>query len=285
MMLRYTSLIMVVGLIGLLLPSCEKTAENETEGKGKNFVRIKTTGEITPVLFTADPVLQTGEVAEVWRDVVSSSQLNQATTVKLVADNALISAYNTAKAENFEPLPLGSYTIEPLDLGFEPGQYLKAVKIKLNPSSIDLTKKYALAYKISAAGTGYDISSGRGSGIYRILITNKFHGNYRSTGKFDHPTAPRAIEKDKFLTTTGPSTVETEFGDLGSSGWKMKLTVNPDNTITMAPSGSSNTTAELMYDDPTYNNKYNPTTKTYWIKYGYPIPGPTRIITEKITLK
>ena len=285
MLLKYARLVMFTGLMGLILVSCEKAAKNEIEGKGNNLVRMKTTGDITPVLFTADAVLQTGEVAEVWRDVVSQSDLNEATSVKLAADNALISAYNTAHAETFEPLPISSYTIDPLDLNFEPGQYLKSLKIKLNPSTLDLSKKYALAFKIASTGTGYGISNGRSAGIYRILITNKYHGGYRSTGNFDHPTAPRTIDKDKFLTTTGPSTVETEFGDLGSSGWKMKLTVNADNTITMVPSGAANSTTALMYDDPIYNNKYNPATKTYWVKYGYPMPGPTRIITEKITMK
>lgn len=285
MLLRNIRLILLAGFAGLTLFSCEKAAKNEIDGEGNNLVRIRTTGDVTPVLFTADAVVQTGEVAEVWRDVVSQSFLNQATSVKLAADNSLINAYNTAHAENFEPLPSASYTIDPLDVDFEPGQFLRSLKIRLNPSTLDLTKKYALAFKIANAGAGYGISNGRGSGIYRILITNKYHGSYRSTGNFEHPTAPRTIDKDKFLTTTGPSTVETEFGDLGSSGWKMKLTVNSDNTISMVPSGASNTTAALMFDDPNYNNKYNPATRTYWIKYGYPMPGPTRIITEKITLK
>jgi hypothetical protein len=267
------------------LYACDKGAENEVEGQGDNIFRLKTTEEIMPVLFTADPVLQTGEVAEVRRDANSSDELTKTASLKLVADNSLIADYNTAHGETLELLPNGSYTIDPLDMNFGSGEFVKSLQIKLNPSTIDLSKKYALAFRIGEASNGYMISEENRKGLYRILITNKYHGSYKSTGYFEHPTAPRAIDKDKVLSTTGPATVETEFGDLGTSGWKMRLTVNPDNTISMTPTGASNTTAQLMYDNPTYNNKYDPATQTYWVKYGYPFPGPTRIITEKITMK
>lgn len=265
--------------------ACDKGAKNEVEGKGSNIFRLKTADEIVPVLFTADPVLQTAEVAEIRRDANSSGELNKTATLKLIKDNSIITAYNTAHAETLEELPASAYTIDPLDLNFSSGEFVKTLKLKLNPSTIDLTKKYALAFRIAEVSQGYVISEENRKGLYRITITNQYHGNYKVTGYFEHPTAPRAIDKDKFLTTTGPTTVETEFGDLGSSGWKMKLTVNPDNSITLVPTGAANTTTQLMYDNPDYPNKYDPATQTYSIKYGYPFPGPTRIITEKFKRK
>lgn len=265
--------------------SCDKAAENEVEGKGSNIFRLKTSEELVPVLFTADPVVQTAEVAEVRRDANSAGELNKTATLKLIKDNAIIADYNTAHGETLEELPAGTYTIDPFDMSFASGEFVKSLKIKLNPASIDLTKKYALGFRIGEVSNGYVISEDSRKGLYRITITNKYHGNYKVVGYFEHPSLPRAIDKDKFLSTTGPATVETEFGDLGTSGWKMKLTVNPDNSITLTPTGASNTTAQLMFDNPSYPNKYDPATQTYSIKYGYPFPGPTRIITEKITRK
>lgn len=269
----------------LALGACEKGAKNEIEGKGKNFVRINTADEVTPVLFTADAVVQTGYVAEVRRDANSASELQTAVNVRLAMDNTLLTDYNTASGEHFEALDPASYTIDPLDLNFAAGDFVKKLKLQLDPSSLDLSKQYALAFRIAEAGSGYNIREGQGTAIYRILITNQYHGSYHSNGFFSHPSSPRDIDKDKFLTTSGASSVETEFGDLGSSGWLMRLTVGSDNKVTLTPRGATNGTAQLMYDDPMYPNVYDPATKTFWIKYGYPFPDPTRIITEKITLK
>jgi hypothetical protein len=79
--------------------------------------------------------------------------------------------------------------------------------------------------------------------------------------------------------------VEMELGDLGIF---VKVTINADNTLTVGPgSGTSGTTAlvAIIPGDATYNNTYDPATKTFKLKYGYPMPSPTRIITEIVTRK
>jgi hypothetical protein len=48
--------------------------------------------------------------------------------------------------------------------------------------------------------------------------------------------------------------------------------------------GTSGTTASVqpVPGDPIYNNTYDSTARTFSMKYAYPNPGPTRIITEKV---
>jgi len=65
------------------------------------------------------------------------------------------------------------------------------------------------------------------------------------------------------------------------------MTVNSDNTVTISagPGASGSTALVGNFIDatrPAYNNTYNPATKTFMLSYGYPMPTPTRTITEKL---
>jgi hypothetical protein len=128
---------------------------------------------------------------------------------------------------------------------------------------------------------GYTISANTSTAIAAFGIKNIYEGTYRSVGYFQHPTAPRPINKTKYLFTVNANTVETELGDLGS-GTTIIITVNPDNTVSIEPGAAANPATHMITGDPVYNNTYDPVNRVFKLKYGYP-SDPTRIITETLT--
>lgn len=215
--------------------------------------------------------------------------------VVLVLNSALIGNYNADPSHNasHEEAPASAYTItNPVAPGggyivtIPKGSYTGFLEVVVNPQDY-LGNDYALGFQISRILTpGYLISTNIGTGIVAIGIKNDYEGEYTAVGYFQHPTVPRDIDWDIYLSTAGATSVYKTLGDL--TGTNIIVTINPGNTVTVSPGpGTSGTTASVdeMGGDQVYNNTYDPATKTYWLKYGYPQPGPTRIITEKVTMK
>jgi hypothetical protein len=126
---------------------------------------------------------------------------------------------------------------------------------------------------VSIMEDGRELINNNGVTVY---VANAYSGEYFSEGYFSHPSSPRAINRAKTLVPINLNTVETEYGDLGSSGWKMWLQVNEDNSVTVIPKGSANTGTV-----PSGPNSYDPTTKTFTLNYQY--SGGTRVITEVLS--
>jgi hypothetical protein len=166
------------------------------------------------------------------------------------------------------------------------GTHTGYLRIKLTPTKF-LGGSWALGYQISSIDKpDYTISGNLNTGIVSIGVKNAYEGDYHATGFFQHPTVPRDIDMDEYVSTIGLNSVSKVLGDL--TGTNINITINANNTVSIAPgSGTSGTTASVaaMSGDGVYNNTYDPATHTFWLKYGYPMPGPTRIITEKVTLQ
>ena len=217
---------------------------------------------------------------------LSNGPATEDVQVTLVQKNSLVTDYNTANDTEYK-IPTGSmFTL--VNAGgvvtIPRGSQTAYLQVRLKPSAF-LGDSWALGYEISAVDKpGYTISGNLKSGIVAIGVKNDYEGDYLTTGFFEHPTAPRDIDQEEYLSTVGPRSVSKTLGDL--TGTNIVITINADNSVTIGPgSGTSGTTASVaaMSGDATYNNRYDPATQTFWLKYGYPQPGPTRIITEKVT--
>ncbi len=148
----------------------------------------------------------------------------------------------------------------------------------MNPSQFDLSKSYAMPFVISEVSNGV-ASKGPHAALVNVLVKNQWDGLYAAKGTFIHPVnGPRDIDEDKELVTAGPNSVICNLGDLGASNYKMLLTVNPDNTVTIAPGATPNVDMSFGV------NKYDPATKTFTLNYAYNTAAP-RIIRETITRK
>lgn len=201
-------------------------------------------------------------------------------------DQAALTAYDTAA--HYQLLPASLYSVESLTTTVKAGTRLAPIVVRLNTGS-DLVPdpsvyndaQYVLPFVIKSASNNVAVSSNYGSKILILKIKNNYDGTYHSTGTFTHPVnGPRAINRDKTLSTIDLNTVETEFADLGGSGWLMWLRVNPDNSVTLIPKGSTNT--GVIQEGV---NTYDPATQTYTLNYKYAGSGGYRVVTESIKRK
>lgn len=270
---------LVLGLV-VLATACVPEGKDLIDGVGSNFVRLPAANEELSLL-GVDLVAgdKTTEFLEIIRDVNSSSELNNAVSVSLKVDDALITAYNKAHGTTFEPLPTSLYKLSEVDVKMAAGDFSKNVAITFDPTKLDAKKSYALGISVASAGN-YKIRNGLGSALFQIIAKNKWHGKYKALGVFTHPTAgPRDIDRLKDVVTLTPNSVSTELGDLGGSGYTMTLTINADNSVTVTPTGVT-PNINQSYS----KNYYDPATKSFYLHYSYNVAAP-RIVQEVLTLK
>ncbi|MEA5138327.1 BT_3044 domain-containing protein [Arcicella rigui] len=212
-----------------------------------------------------------GSVNTLDKDLALTMGVTTAATDFLKATNATRAA---AGDDPYVALPTSAYTfVNPvIKAGTRDADF--TVKVKL-PKTLDLSKEYVIPVGITDA-SGVKISSNLGfMNIFVGGTPNQYDGTYQSTGYFSHPSAPRAINREKHLATIDKNTSETEFADLGYIMW---LKVNKDNTVTIIPKGAAADLAGPF--EQTGVNKYDPATKTFTLNYQYNVG--TRVITETI---
>ena len=218
------------------------------------------------VTYTTTPV----DVALVRVNIASKNTLSSPTKITLAIDDALVTAYNTAKgltdpATMFYPVPAAAMTIASNDVTIPAGEREADWNIKINPSLIpDLfSKKYLIGVKISAADNGLVISGNYGTKLVRVMAKNKYHGTYKVTVYFVHPSSPRALNLTKDFLSVGPNTISGGYADLGGSGYKYNpITVDESGTIAI-PGVSKPCYRVILTEDPP---SFLPTT-TNWFVY------------------
>ncbi len=216
---------------------------------------------------------------------LASGPAAQDINVTVTQNNALVDQYNAANGTAFKVPPANLFTIANAGgkVTIPRGSDIGYLQLKFVPLSFQ-GEDWALGFEITAVDNpGILISGNLKGGVAGLLVTNAYEGDYHTTGYFQHPTAPRDIDQEDFLSTISARGVTKTLGDL--TGTNINIRINADNTVTITPgSGTSGTTASVanIAGDPVYNNRYDPATKTFWLKYGYPIPGPSRIVTEKL---
>ncbi|AXY73533.1 DUF1735 domain-containing protein [Paraflavitalea soli] len=209
--------------------------------------------------------------------------------VTLAATPSIVTAYNAENQTTYEVLPTAAYDLN-TTVTIPAGQSYIEVSLRLKKAAMDPTKTYALGLQIaSVSDPNIKIPATSKQALLGILLRNIYDGDYLATGHFEHPTSPRDyVDLEVNLPTIGATSVSKDLGDLGP-GTKINITVNPDNTVTIAPgagttsTGSNTAAVAAIAGDPVYNNRYDPATHTFWLKYGYPNPA-TRIVTEKVVM-
>ena len=238
----------------------------------RNFLTISLPGSNADTSFALIPV-----------NLSSNEPAQEDINIMLVKNDAAIAAYNAANGTAFTIPAATMYTIENPGnvVTIAKGSYTGYLRIRLKPSDF-LGGDWALGYSLSSADKqGYVLSSNLNTGIVRIAVQNQYEASYRAVGFFQHPTLPRNYDRIKYLATIDANTVEMELGDLGAAT-TIFVTVNPNNTVTIAPGPGATPNTAAVSGDATYNNTYDPTTQTFRLKYSYTTSAP-RTITEIVT--
>ena len=118
-----------------------------------------------------------------------------------------------------------------------------------------------------------------------------------SMGYLYQPAGSKALGSAKSWIPVGENGIIINFADLGSTGYKALITINPDNTLTIAAAPGATGAPYTMFtsglpapfmaswqNSVACNNTYDPATKTYKVRYGYGTPGTYRVAEEMITL-
>ncbi len=293
---------------GVLLVSCNKDDINEgITNQEKTIIKLpQAAEEVWNIALDAVPGVLNLKVLEVRRDAISEAELNKAITVKVSPNPSAIAAYNVAHPNS--PLTLFSnYTNDPSNpfdgtswtLDFAPGEFVKYIKINLDPTTMDFSKRNVLGFKLEEV-TGAQVSSASKEAIVEVAVKNKYDGVYMLTGTMVDAANPGllGVDQEIQLITTGANTVKMIPTDLGIEGhlilnggslsyygsYGPVFTFDPatDKVVAVTniygqPAGNTRS-AEI---DPTGDNIYDPVTKEirvkYFMKQPSVIPAPPNV--------
>ena len=199
-------------------------------------------------------------------------------TVTVADDLTLVSKYNTANKTSYVSMASANFVFPSQSVVIKAGERDATFTVQVkNGETFDIANRYLLPLVIKDAG-GYTIASNLNTAYIVFGVKNAYEANYDAKGVFHHPAnGDRPISEVKYLQTIDLTTVECNLGDLGGSGYRMQLKINPDNTVTITPAGA---TPDI--DQHWGPNTYDPATKKYTLNYSYNTAAP-RIVEETLT--
>ncbi|TWR29797.1 DUF1735 domain-containing protein [Mucilaginibacter pallidiroseus] len=210
-------------------------------------------------------------------------------TVNLGLDLDALKAYNAAHSpQTSVVLPSTVYTM-PSSVVIKAGQRKADIVVKLKTNLFDLQQAYILPLKITSTSAGA-VSSNYGTVLYSVGAKNQYDGVYAlkgyvvrqgDTGGLMGYTVKGIANRE--LITLGPNSVS--FTQLWANGGGIAgidgttITVNPTtNKVTM--SASSNPALKNL---ESYDNRYDPATKTFYISFYWGNGPAHRAATDTLT--
>ena len=188
-----------VFLLALLAVSC--IPEQQSMGDaGQTVIKVYPPNEsgFKLIVLDASNQPQSFGMVEVRRDAANEADLNSTSTVELTFDatGGILNAYNTKNGTSFITLPTAVHTTTPaltggkVSLVFGPGEFVKELVLTVpNAYAIDMSKTYALAYKMTVSGTGVRSLTSSDSLVIQVMPKNEYDGMYDSEGSFNHPAS------------------------------------------------------------------------------------------------
>jgi len=201
---------------------------------------------------------------------VASLTLSTPVTATIAADDAALANYNTDNGTSYVQLSSSLYSLQ--DNGtvtISPGQQIVNFTVHFAGDQIDFSKDNALVLTITDA-QGAVIAANLNTAIILVKLKSVYEGSYVETGtltRFNGATEASGV-LDEFpidgttgFTTVNLTTIEGQIIIPGFAATYTQLTVNPDNTVTIAPSAISPSTD--MQNIPGTTSTYDLPTKTF----------------------
>lgn len=285
-------------LASAVLSGCIKEKAFFPTGSGdanrKQIVKIMN-GDLPIMTLARDvnPTIDTFVLLEVRREPSTAAELNAPLTAKVVKNATLISTYNTANGTNFIELPASAYTIlgDVSSITFQPGEFAKEFRIRLDKSQLNLSNQYALGFSISEVGAGGQISGGLKNILLSVGVKNKYDGAYRLKGFHNRTPYDFPYDQTMHMITNGGNSVIFYWPAAGSNGHPIGTGPNittdvswygpaispvvvfdlATNVVTNVFNNPPNATPITRFDGATGSNvsRYIPATKTIIVHWNY----------------
>ena len=281
--------------------SCEKGTEPfpPVKSQEKPLISLPDGNNfITTALDISNTVI-TAEILEIRRDATDPADLNRVQTVKIAKSNSVLSDLSGAAVTELPRDFYQSHPDNPFDgqfwtITFQPGEFVKHLKINLKPSDLISLGRVGLGFQLASADNNAVLSAEQYQVAVEIGAKNKWDGVYRVKYKFFHPTNPDLTGKGTIpewdFLSSGPTSIDwdlatvlinfstnslTYFGDASGPSLLVRMTVNPDNTVSITNVGSR--AAALAFPPlvvpPGVINRYDPVTKTFYVAYTWTPAG------------
>ena len=215
-------------------------------------------------------------------------------TVKVISNPAVVAAYNDANGTRYAAAGAASFALTN-DYTLGPDQRKAMVKAVIRPSAF-LDQPYAIGLSIAEMSNG-EISPVAKNVMVFLSIKNDYDGIYRLKGYSEIPgstfTGHFSFDCDEELEviTSGNSSVYLSPSQPAYSAGSFVYITNmlPDITVdkttnkVTAVTGRTGSLGIIYPFDAAYNSRYDPATKTLYVKFGVEPAGSGRFIIDTLT--
>lgn len=219
---------------------------------------------------------------------------DHSTRVKVIANPSVVSSYNAANGTAYVAAGSAGFALTN-DYVLSHEQRKVMVKATIRPSAF-LDQPYAIGLSIAEMSDG-EISPIAKNVIVFISIKNEYDGIYRLKGYSEIPgsgfTGHFSLDCNEELevVTSGNNSVYLNPSQPAYSGGSFAYITNllPDFTLdkttnkVTAVQGRAGSLGFIFPFDATYDSRYDPATKTLYIKYGVEPVGSGRFIIDTLT--
>lgn len=207
--------------------------------------------------------------------------------VTLSIDPAALTAYNAAHTSDpaLTQVPSAAFTM-PTTITIPANQRRVQVPVKFVSTALDPAIAYGLPVTITDA-SGEVISKKFGSVVVKVAVRNRYDGKYSFKGYVFREGDPILTGNFKGLTKDLPSNGANavDFGQVWSNGSGvggidgLTINVNPvTNKVTMKSTANA-----TLINDPAYDSRYDPATKTFYISFKWGTSPSSRSATDTLT--
>lgn len=286
-------LLFISSLFSIII-SCEKGEEQfpPFTSAEKTLIRFPAGGTIVTLALDITAGYETIDVVEIRRDAVNQAELMKPQVVKIKKNiTALSDLGSRAVAEIpedvYENNADNPYDGQVWTVTFQPGEDVKYLKLDINTSALASLGRVGLGFQIVEA-PGAQISATLNQTAVEIGAKNAWDGVYRIRYRLFHPTnaniTGNGVISEWDFPSSGPTSIDwdfatifinfstgglTYFGDALGPSLQVRMTVNPDNSVSIsnvAPRAIPLGFPPLI-PPPGSNNRYDPATKTFYVAY------------------
>jgi hypothetical protein len=220
---------------------------------------------------------------------------NHDTRVKVIVNPVVVSEYNAANGTSYIPAPPSGFSLTPAEYILSPEQRTVLVKAVIQPSAL-LDAQYAVGLSIASMSDG-DISATAHNVIVFLSIKNSYDGIYSLHGYANIPATSYVgnfslpCSENLEVATSGSASVFLSPSQPApdNGGFVYISNVLPDfafdkTTNKVSAVSSRNGGIALIFPyDASYNSRYDPASKTIYVKYGVAPAGSGRYIIDTLT--